>query len=81
MKNAFNNAVATIRDGINHTPSLWSHSPLLFAMTSAGAYAYTDGSPVAGLATAYFIFATLQTYHYEGKLYRESKAENKPPQP
>lgn len=74
MKNAFNNAVSTLRDGINHAPGWWCHSIVVLAALSAGAYGYTDGHPVAGLATTYFIFSSLSNYYYEGRLYREKQA-------
>lgn len=72
MKKAFNEAVSTIRDGINHAPSAWCHTLLGLASLSAGAYAYTE-HPVAGLATAYFIFSSFSNYYYEGRQHREKQ--------
>lgn len=77
MKKAFNEAVSIMRDGINHAPSTWCHCLLGLATACGAAYAYTDGNPVAGLATAYFIFSSLTNYYYEGRLYREKNT----PQP
>lgn len=71
MKEAFKNAVANIREGMN-IKSFSVHSSLAISGVFAGVYAATDYS-LAGMATLFMLAASINDYHYDGKQHKAEK--------